>query len=467
MRSWGSANVLNESEVEMIEKNALRILSEIGLKLENSRMQEVLSGCGAKVDKKKERVHFSEKFVSDFLASSQRIELPNTPSISCGAGSYNQNYMPPGTTRVKPHTLDTMRDTLILGDYLDNVDRLGPGGVPSDVPALLQPLYMRIIAWKYSKKAQCSSVWNEKLRPYIVRMGEIMASNEGGNLSDYASAEVQLVSPLSMDRVGAETFVYFWERKLRVSMMSMSSAGGTSPATLAGSLALHLAENVILNILYRVFYGVNTLRFHSSVSVMDMKNGMYPFGRPEGGLIHLAMGQLARHYGASFWANTFSGDAKVPSSEAGMQKAISAIPAVIAGSDSLGTMGLLSVDEYSSPVQLVIDNEFAGALKRFARGFEINEETLAFDLIAEVGPGGLFTGTMHTVKHYRTEHWQPTIFSREMYNTWTQGDRKTDVERAKDICDYVFRNHKPICISEDTERKLLEITKEAKEELYP
>jgi trimethylamine---corrinoid protein Co-methyltransferase len=178
-------------------------------------------------------------------------------------------------------------------------------------------------------------------------------------------------------------------------------------------------------------------------------------------LTHLAIGQLARHYGATFEANSFLGDAKTPSCEIGMQKALTAIPAIMAGTCSLGTLGLLSVDEIASPIQLIIDNEFAGALQRFARGFEVNEDTLAYDLIHEVGPGGLFTGTEHTVKHYRKEHWQPAIFSREMYNSWLTGDHKNDIERAREVYVQIMRSHYNVYIHEDTEKSLVEVIEKA------
>lgn len=159
------------------------------------------------------------------------------------------------------------------------------------------------------------------------------------------------------------------------------------------------------------------------------------------------------------------GDAKVPSCEMGMQKALNAIPAIMAGTRSIGTLGLLSVDEIGSPIQLIIDNEYAGALQRFARGFEVDEEHLAFDLIKGVGPGGLFTGTPHTVRHYHREHWQPAFFSREMYNSWIAGDHKTDIQRATEVFERVMQTHDDVYIREDTERELRKVIAQAKEDL--
>ena len=203
----------------------------------------------------------------------------------------------------------------------------------------------------------------------------------------------------------------------------------------------------------------------SSADISPMKQAIFQYGRPELGLTHLSMGQIARSLDAVFGANCFLGDAKFPSCEMGMQKGLNAIPAILAGTVNLGTLGLLSVDEIGSPLQLIIDNEYAGALQRFARGFEIDEESLAFDLIKELGPGGFFTGTEHTAEHYRTEHWQPALFSREMYNSWIARSNKIDIDRATDVFNEVMESPQDPYIGEDTERALLDIIAKAEKDL--
>jgi trimethylamine--corrinoid protein Co-methyltransferase len=138
---------------------------------------------------------------------------------------------------------------------------------------------------------------------------------------------------------------------------------------------------------------------------------------------------------------------------------------VLAGSLGLECFGILAGAQAGSPIQLVIDNEYAGALKRFARGFAVDEETLAFDLIKEIGPGGFFTGSEHTLKHYREEHWQPEIFSREALNAWLAGGRKTEIERATEICQDILENYHPRGIDDRTEKDLLKVIESAKKEI--
>ena len=100
-------------------------------------------------------------------------------------------------------------------------------------------------------------------------------------------------------------------------------------------------------------------------------------------------------------------------------------------------------------------------MKRFARGIEVDDARLALDVIHEVGPGGNFMGHEHTLKWFRSEQWQPTIFSREALGSWLASGRKTDVDLAYEQYEEILRSHHPQGISESAERELMKIIKSA------
>ncbi|MFN3422603.1 MAG: trimethylamine methyltransferase family protein, partial [Armatimonadota bacterium] len=230
----------------------------------------------------------------------------------------------------------------------------------------------------------------------------------------------------------------------------------------AGALAQYLAQNIFINIVYRAYFGDKQLRFSSAVSPLDMRTLMQSYGRPEKELCNVAMAQLAIHYGAHFFPHTGHSDAKKPGPEAGFEKALNALPSLIACGRVGISCGLLSVDEVYSPIQLVIDREIVGALRRFVQGFEVNEETLAFETIKEAASIGVFTGTEHTAKHWRKELWTPTVFAREMFSAWRQKGAKTEVDLAREICIEALKSEPlPVYISDQLERKLLAIVKKA------
>jgi len=471
--------ILDDSEVELIVRGAYRILEEVGNIVENETLKGILEHHGAVRGETSDIVRFPPRVLDELVAGSSEEydRLPGLDAsctlpfgdraaysngIECTAGTY-PTVMLDLDGHVKDHTVRSVADMTRLADWLPNIDRLGAMGVPSDVPGELGPLYQRVIAWKYAerKKSNSGEVRDASLIPYIVDMAAIMSDYKERPLRDYAFGEVELISPLKFARCEADIFVDLWRRDLLCGIGFMHSCGGTAPVTLAGTLVLNLAENLFINLLYRHCYGLRKLWFQTNSSVMDMRSGMFPFGRPERGLMILAVGQIARHFGAGLWASAIYPDAKAPSLEAGLQSAFNTVPAILAGSLGLECFGLLSGAEMNSPVQLVIDNDYCGALKRFARGLEVNDETLALDAIREVGPGGIFTPLEHTARLFRKEHWQPTLFSRESLNAWLASGARTDVDLARDICIRVMEEHHPHNIPEDVERDLFHVVESA------
>ncbi len=477
------ANSLADKEVELILANALELLADPGMVVENEELLDLLASHGAQVDKTKEIARFPVNLTERLIAeSSEEYDAIEGLEVSCllpygkrreyshgleiTAGTYPQFYHTPDGEIVQ-HTAATVAEITRLADYLPNIDRLGAMGIPSDLPAEMGPLYMRLIGWKNAQRklSGCGEVRNPALIPYLVEMGEIIADYKKAPVRRYTFAEVELIAPLKFTRAEASIFTDYWKRGLLAGIGTMHSAGGSAPATLAGTVSLDVAESLFISFLYRFCYGMKKLWLQSNSSILDMQRGMFPFGRPERGLIALAVGQTARAIKAGLWASSIYADAKTPGIEAGMQASFNAIPVIMAGSLGLECFGILSGAEMNSAVQLVIDNEYGAGLKRFARGFEVNEDTLALDVIREVGPGGFFGGTDHTVAHYRTEHWQPEIFSREGLNSWMASGKKTELDRAAEIVRTILKEYHPSGMDETTEKRLLAVIERCRKDV--
>jgi len=137
----------------------------------------------------------------------------------------------------------------------------------------------------------------------------------------------------------------------------------------------------------------------------------------------------------------------------------------MAGTLGLECYGLVSNAEANSPVQLVVDDEYLGAIKRFCAGFEVNEETLAWDLLRQRGIGGNFLDAEHTARHFRREHWQPALFSREPLNAWLAGERKLAADLAREKAEAILRDHHPQGMDEETEQALVQVIRQAEREL--
>lgn len=324
------------------------------------------------------------------------------------------------------------------------------------------PLYQRYICWKYGIRPG-GSIWNIELCPYLVEMAEIMASAKKKNMKDYLNVSVFFISPLKFSREEADQFMWFVEKGYSVGISHMSSLGGSAPVTLAGAVSLHLAESFFINIIKRAFFNERMLQFGCSISNMDMSSGAFMYGRPEKSLANVVMAQMSRFYKGRFIPQAGQCDAKMPSYESGVQKALLAIPAIIYGGGSTINAGLLSIDEICSPIQMVFDNELIGALRRFVKGCSFEEDDFAIDLIKKIKYNGAYIDKEHTVRHFKNVLWEPNIWSKELLSSWLSGDMKSDMDKAKDICSSIESDQDlPLNISAETELRLKKVIEKAK-----
>jgi trimethylamine--corrinoid protein Co-methyltransferase len=444
-----------------LHEAALRVLNLRGRcqRVESDEVLERLADFGAQVDRTKRVAFFTRRFVEDFLASSERFDWDNAePYVGGSASIYFGYYLDPETDEFRPMTVANMlryfkvahHIGLSFGSaYVFHID---------EIPHEALVPFFHYFALKFTGRSS-ASVNNARWAPIVLEMAEAFAAEKNVPVQQVISpVHIHLVSPLRFSAEEAKIFLFFAERGLRIGVGTMSVLGSNAPVTIAGALAQHLAQNIFINILYRAYFGEKRLSFSSAISPLDMKTLMQSYGRPEKELCNVAMAQMARRYGAHFFPHTGHADAKKPGPEAGFEKALNSIPSLIACGRVNISCGLLSVDEVYSPIQLVIDREIIDALNRFVRGFEIDEATLAFETIREVGHGGVFTGTEHTAAHWKRELWMPKIFAREMFSAWRERGAKTEVDLARGICIEALKGEPlPVHISERLEQKLLAI----------
>jgi len=463
MRVWGPISVFEPDEEDRIHRAMLAILDEVGVAVESDGMLDRLADFGGRVDRDRMRVTFAPDFVERFIAESEKFDWRSVEPYVEGRGHvYAGYFLDPETDEFQAWTLPTVLRYLKVAHYLDHVNGRISYAFPIDgIPDDALVLFFNYLMLKFYG-ISIASVNDIRWAVPLIEMCDAAAGELNVPLSDVVHLHVHMISPLKLGRDEARIFTFFADRGLRLGLGCMDSAGGTAPVTLAGALALNLAEGVFINIVRRAYFGDGGISLGCAVSPLDMRTGMYPFGRPEKELCNIAMAQMARRYGAHFHGHCGHSDAKRPSVEAGFQKALNSIPTLMVSGTTMISCGLLSVDEVFSPIQLIIDDEIVSALRRFARGFEVNEDTLALDVIKEVGPGGCFLDTVHTATHFRDELWEPRVFSRNMFNAWRQGDMKTDADSAMDIYrDIVKRDPLPVCISDELERELLGIIRKA------
>ena len=212
------------------------------------------------------------------------------------------------------------------------------------------------------------------------------------------------------------------------------AAGATSPVTLAGTLVQQNAE-ALMGIVITQLVNPGTPVLYSAVPVtMDMRSMSFLMGSIESGLMNAAITQMAHHYRLPCYITVGTTDSKLPDAQAAHESATTAMLAALAGGNFIHeAIGLLDGAMTASYAQYVIDNDIVGSCLRTLRGIEINPDTLAYDVISRVGPGGNYLVDKHTLQYMRSENYLPLTSDRQQYQRWIDAGSKDSWKRAEEV----------------------------------
>jgi len=427
-------HALSAREEETLHASVLRIIDEVGLKVESEPLLERMAAIGGRVDSTRQQVTFSPAATEEFIDSSQRVDwAQRPPQVRGSADIYYGLYLDPQSDEFLPMTVERAQRYFRVARGLSHIDNMGILGCPLEgIPPYAEPLYERYWAWQMGVKPY-GSIHRLSLCPLILEMCQAHAAFTDRPLSEVLSATVYLVPALKLAYQEARQVLWFLERGLRCRVGgSMPTGGATAPVTLAGMVAVSLAEGILLGMLHRALYGDKSWHIWMSVTALDARTMMRPFGRPDSVLANLIGAQMARRYGAELQGHCGLSDAVRPSPEATAQKMQSALPTLLVGASCSVPAGLLAIDQVYSPVQMVLDDQLIQALEQYTREYEISDEAIAPDLVAALGPGGNYAGEMHTAQWFRRELWEPTIWTRRPLAAWHDLDGQTDLQRARE-----------------------------------
>jgi len=456
---------LTRQQQELMHMAALDILGDVGLEVGHPRLLDALAGIGARIDKTAMRARFGAEVVQGFLDRCPKINWEaRRPRLAARASLYSGKYHDPETGKLVPFERRHLPEYFRLAKALPNVKSCFVTGCQWPVKPKAEPLWERFNAWKYGAH-HAGALYPIEASEDILELCEVYAKLKGRAVREVAGGGVFLMSPLKLSKQEAAQFVWWWEKGFSVGIAHMTTAGLSAPVTLPGTVALHLAEAIAIALLRKACYGTEELSLDTMVSVADMRTMMRPYGRPELVVANRIMASMARFYHVDCWGHSGLCDAKLPSVEAGAQKAMTVVGTLLAGANAMVDAGTLGVDQVSSPVQLILDNEFAGAVTRILDEPEISPTAIACDVIREVGPGGLFTGTPHTAEHFRDELWEPTIWSREMLQAWEDAGSPLDTDKARRMYTEIMAHAPgPAVLTPDEENALMKVIRRVEAE---
>jgi len=251
---------------------------------------------------------------------------------------------------------------------------------------------------------------------------------------------------------------------LPVEVMTMPIAGANGPITVAGSILIGNAQFLAGNTIIQMANPGAPIMYSSYPLSMDMKTGAFSVAFPEASLITVGHIQMAKYYGLPSYGGGTISSAKVPDEHAAYEKATNALLCTLAGSDVCGTIGLVENYSVLSYEQMLIDYEMYTMILKMHEGINVDDDTLALDVIRNVGQEGHFLTQKHTLLHSR-EVWVPMLTDARPYPTWKEAGAKSVVERAREKVKQILKTHKPEPLDSNVKEKLTETIKDAEKNI--
>jgi trimethylamine---corrinoid protein Co-methyltransferase len=432
-------DLLSEEAVHTIHEQAMTILEEIGIDFLHPRARDLFKAAGMKVED--ERVRFDRDFVLEHAAKAPAtfdLQARNPKRSVVLGGDHVVTapvYGPPFITDLergrRGATIEDFNNFDKMAQAVEQIHCAGGTTVePEDLPLSSRHLDMVYSHLRWTDKPIMGSVISAENAVDTVEMAAIVF---GGRESiEKTPAIISLInvnSPLRYDDRMLGALLEYSEAGQPVIVTPFLMAGAMSPMGLAGTVAQQTAEALAGIALVELIRPGTPSVYGSFLTNTDMQSGSPAFGTPESAMGILASAQMARHYNLPFRGGGALTSSKAPDAQAAYESMMCMWPTILGRVNFvLHAAGWLESALLASYEKFVIDVE---ALRMFEwilqKGLPTDDEGMAMDALREVGPGGHFLGSEHTLRNYRTGFYRPWISSTDNFDRWNrQGARTAD-----------------------------------------
>ena len=469
----GRLILLSDNEVARVHETSLEILQKIGIRVLSKEVQSLLAENGAEVDAARSIVKIPSSLVEEAIKKAPKemvlcarnpkfdLKLPTTdfPFVGPSGCAPFMNDLETGEKRMAKAS--DLRDFAILCDYLDRVDFFWPVVAPKDIPSAVQTIRGLALAFNNIKKhVQWEALSGEEARWQIKLASAVVGDAKNLKRRPIFSSVHCPVAPLVFEKGSTEAMVELARAGIPVIPMSMALCGTTAPATIAGTLAIVNSENLGALVILECANPSAPMIYCAESGSADMRTGAINYSGPEWPLMGAGVAQMARFYGIPCYPTGIGMDETPRDWEELIAFSQNLVLDASSRGDITSGFGSLENAEISSLEQVILDVEAWEYARAYLRSFRVDEETLGFDVISEVGPGGNFLGTKHTLEHFQQEIWlkkEATILEPS-----TSGSL---IERAKEKVRQILSTHVPPQLEEEVNREINQILRDCEKNM--
>jgi len=456
--------ILSEGQIYAIHSASLEILERTGMKCANEVALKIFQEGGAYVDG--DRVKIPPVMVEQALKSApSRIlitgrrgngkVLLERNAVNYGLGTDIPYHIDPYTHEIRPTVLKDIENISKVVQKCEYIDFTSDSGVPSDIRPEMQDLYQYKAGSTYCDKPFFITAANGENMKALIDMATAFAgSYENLRSAPCLIVYAEPVSPLLFDKAATEVLLLCAEYKIPIVFVPMVQTGATGPMTLAGGIAQGNAETLASLVLHQLKSPGAPFIWGPCVSMMDMLTTICCYGGPVIMKSQVALGQISRFYNIPTFGFACMSDSASIDVQCGMEMMWSALINALAGLNLCHDVGYLNSGLLISLESILLGDEIISAVSSFIDGIQVNEETLALDLINKVGSEGNFLSQEHTIRFLRQEGWYSQFLNKKHFRTGKAGASETVNRRLEEKAHEIIKEDVPPLISEVEAKEL-------------
>jgi trimethylamine--corrinoid protein Co-methyltransferase len=415
--------VLSDADIKTIHEASIDILSSCGVKILCSETLHFLKQKGLEVNEESRTVKFSRSVIEDALTKvPSQFEVfdrhgkfafvlgDRSPKVAAGHNAVF--WVDSETGKTRSSTVADVELFARICDGLDVIDMIGIPVMPQDVPDPKATLLYGVRACiENSVKPIYFSTDSAKVNRACI---DLLQAGFEGNFKNqvYGITQLSPTSPLFWEEGVLRAFADTVTTNVPIAILPEPIAGITSPITLAGLLTMNNAECLSGIAIIQMLNPGHKIIYANSWTTSNMNNGAALVGSTETTLCRIAAAQLAKYYNVPSHTTAPNSDNHAHDEQNAIEKTLSQFCAIVAGHDLIVNCGMFATGMACSHEQLLIDAEISKMAKRIAQGINVNKETIAAELIKEIGPRGkTYLDTDHTLSYLRCDEYVRTSLS--------------------------------------------------------
>lgn len=460
---------LSDEQCQELYWACLEVLSRTGVRMHDGEALDLLAGAGASVTDGNlvriprglvERARSTVPKSLTFYDRQGRRAMPVAGRRSFfGPGSDCLHVLDHRSGARRKAVLKDIDDAMVVVDALPNISFAMCMFLPADVEQPVADRYQMAAMLRGTSKPLVFVTTEFSGCQDAVEMAEAVAGGaEELRRRPNIACYINVTTGLNHNREALQKLLFLADKGLPAAYVPSTQGGATAPVTPAGSLLVSQAgalAGLVLSQLKRV--GAPFIMPGWGGNMLDMRSTVQPYADPDKRAL---AAEFVHWLGLPMFSLAGCSEAKTVDQQAGAEAAMTLMTDALVGGNIVHDLGYLESGLTGSLAQLVICDEILDWLRHFVRGVEVSEETLALDLIDEIGPDGQFLECDHTYQHYK-ERWYPSLFERENYQSWQDKGGKDLGQRAVERVHSILESHQPEPLPDEISRRLEAIVERA------